>query len=252
MSLDFTPRPTAAPLGQQVWVHARMEAGLILRNGEQLILAIIFPLAVLVGGRYLGDRLGLTFQELAPSVLGMVMWSSGLTTLAISTGFERRYNVLERLTATPLGKERILLGKAISIGMITLGQIIVLAATAVALGWRPETHALALLVLLAVAVMSMGAFTGLGLAMAGSLKPEQTLAVANLLYLAGLPLGILVPVGAFPDWAQLPVSLLPTAALGETLRAASVGEVVWLPLIVSAAWCLLAAWLARKVFRWTS
>lgn len=252
MNLDFTPNPTAAPPRRQVWVHARMEAGLILRNGEQLILAIIFPLAVLIGGRYLGDRLGLAFHELAPSVLGMVMWSSGLTTLAISTGFERRYNVLERLTATPLGKERILLGKSISIGMITLGQVIVLATTAALLGWRPEFDVVALLICLVVVVLSMGAFSGLGLAMAGSLKPEQTLAIANLLYLGGLPLGILIPVAVFPGWAQIPVSLLPTAALGETLRAASAGEVVWVPLIVSAAWCLLAAWLARKVFRWTS
>ncbi|NLE97940.1 MAG: ABC transporter permease [Propionibacterium sp.] len=252
MSLDFTPRPEAAPRGRQVWIHGKMEAGLILRNGEQLILAIIFPMMVLVGGRYIGDRLSLGFQELAPSVLGMVMWSSGLTTLAIATGFERRYNVLERLAATPLGRDGILLGKALSIAMITFAQIVIFAVAGLILGWRPQFDPLALLVAIVVVVLSMGAFIGLGLALAGSLKPEQTLAIANMLYLAGLPLGIIVPLSLFPGWAQIPLSLLPTAALGETLRAASAGEVLWLPLLVSAAWCVFAAWLARKVFQWMS
>lgn len=252
MSLDFTPRPVPAPRGRQLRAHAAMEAGLILRNGEQLILALLFPMAVLIGGRYLADRIGLGFQELAPSVLAMVMWSSGLTTLAISTGFERRYNVLERLTATPLGKEGILTGKGLSIAMITLGQVVVLAATALLLGWRPVLDPLAGLVAVVVALLAMGAFTGLGLTMAGSLRPETTLALANVVYLAGLPLGILLPLSALPSWAQLPVSLLPTAALGETLRAASHGDVLVVPILVTAAWCVVAAWLARKVFRWTS
>lgn len=252
MSLDFAPNPAPASRAQQIRTHAAMEAGLILRNGEQLILAVVFPLAILIGGKYWGDRFGLAFDELAPSVLGVVMWSSGLTTLAIATGFERRYNVLERLTATPLGKEGILLGKALSIALITLGQIVLIAVVAALLGWRPEFHVGAVLMAVLTGLLAMGAFIGLGLAMAGSLRPETTLALANLLFLVGVPLGIVIPVPAFPGWAQLPVSLLPTAALGESLRAASAGDVAWLPLVVSAVWFLFAAWLARKVFRWTS
>ena len=55
-------------------------------------------LAGIVGGR-LGD-----LSVLAPSVLALAVWSSAFTSVAISTGFERRYGVLERLAATPLGK----------------------------------------------------------------------------------------------------------------------------------------------------
>ena len=46
----FTPRPGAAPLARMVRAQARMETRLLLRNGEQLLLAVVIPLIVLVGG----------------------------------------------------------------------------------------------------------------------------------------------------------------------------------------------------------
>ena len=45
----FTPAPGGAGLGRMVLAQARMEARLMLRNGEQLLLAIVIPVIVLVG-----------------------------------------------------------------------------------------------------------------------------------------------------------------------------------------------------------
>ena len=252
MSIDFTPDARPAPLGQRVWAHATTEAMLILRNGEQALLAVVIPVAILVGARFFGDRLGLGLDESAPSVLALAMWSSCLTTLAIATGFERRYNVLERMAATPLGRPGILLGKGLGIALITLGQVVVLTAVALALGWRPSPTLGSLIVALIVSLLAMGAFAGLGLAVAGSLRPEATLAVANLLYLVGMPLGVLLPVSRFPEWAQPVVAALPTGALGEALRAAALGEALGWPLAVAALWCAATLALAWKVFTWTS
>ncbi len=252
MTLDFTPAPHPAPRASQVWRHARMEAGLILRNGEQLLLGLVIPLGILVGGWTLRDRVGMPFATLAPSVVGVVLWSSGLTTLAIATGFERRYNVLERLTATPLGKGGVLLGKGLSIVMVALCEVLVVAAVALGMGWRPALAAVPWLVGVATALVGLVAFTALGLAIAGSLRPETTLALANLLFLVGMPLGLVVPVAAFPGWAQWLVQLLPTAAVGEALRAAGDGVAQPLPLLVAACWAVGASLLARKVFQWTS
>ncbi len=252
MTLDFSPRPAAAPARSRVWAHATIEAGLIARNGEQAILAIVIPLAVLVGAALLGDHLGLGLATAAPSVLALAMWSSCLTTLAIATGFERRYNVLERLAATPLGRPGILAGKALAIGMITVGQVVVLGLTALALGWRPAFTAASIAAALPAVLLCMGAFAGLGLAISGSLRPEATLAVANLLYLVGMPLGILLPVSRFPEGAARIVQALPTGALGEALRAAATGDVLLWPLLVAALWCAALLTLAWKVFTWTS
>ena len=41
MTLDLTPAPGSAPLGRQVLAQASMEARLMLRNGEQLLLAVV-------------------------------------------------------------------------------------------------------------------------------------------------------------------------------------------------------------------
>lgn len=251
-TLDLTPHPEAAAPTSRVWAHAKTEAKLILRNGEQALLAIVIPLGVLVGAALFGDRLGLGLPTAAPSILALVMWSSCLTTLAIATGFERRYNVLERMAATPLGRPGILAGKALAIAMITCGQLVVLLAVSFALGWCPTPTLAAALVAALVSVLSMGAFAGLGLSIAGSLRPEATLAVANLLYLVGMPLGILIPLDRFPGWAQSIASCLPTGALGESLRAAAEGTVLLWPILVAAIWCAATLALAWKVFRWTS
>ena len=50
MTGTFTPMPGAAPLPRMVLAQARMETRLLLRNGEQLLLAVVVPLIVLVGG----------------------------------------------------------------------------------------------------------------------------------------------------------------------------------------------------------
>lgn len=229
-----------------------MEARLIVRNGEQALLAFVIPVAILLGARFFGDRLGLGLQQSAPSVLALVLWSTCLTTLAIATGFERRYNVLERIAATPLGKPGILAGKGLGIALIASGQVVLLSLIALLLGWRPVLDAGALAVALLVGLMSMGAFAGLALSIAGSLRPEATLAVANLLYLVGMPLGVLLPVDRFPASLQPLIDALPTAALGESLRAAAQGTVLGWPIMVAALWCAGSLALARKVFTWTS
>lgn len=246
--LDFTPHAQPAPPSVRVWSHARTEAGLILRNGEQALLALVIPTGILVAGRYLGDRIGQGFTATAPSVLALAIWSTCFTTLAIATGFERRYDVLERLAATPLGRSGILMGKACGIALITAGQVAVLALVAVALGWRPTPSPLHVLVGILATVLAMAAFAGLALALAGTARPEITLAVANLVYLLGMVGGgIMLPLSTYPGWAQPVIAVLPTAALGEALRSAA----WWAPLSL-LAWAAAALLLARKVFRWTS
>lgn len=250
--LDLTPAPGAAPPTRRVLGHARTEALLLVRNGEQLLLALVIPIALLVLGRILGGRFG-DLSMLAPSVLALAVWSSAFTSVAISTGFERRYGVLERLAATPLGRGGLLTGKALATSAVVLGQLVVIAVVAVALGWRPAFTPLSgLLAVVAVALAGV-AFSGLALALAGRLRAEATLALANVVYVLLLAAGALVlPLDRYPAGLQSVIALLPTAALGEGLRAYAVGSVLLWPLLSLVIWCglgLLAAW---KGFRWTS
>ena len=250
--LDFTPAPGAAPARRRIVRHGLTEARLLIRNGEQLLLALVIPLGLLVFAALTRDRF-LPLASLAPSVLALAVWSSAFTSVAIATGFERRYGVLERLAATPLGRGGLLAGKALAVVSVLVGQLVVLAGVGLLLGWRPVFSAAS--VLAAVGLVGLGAagFAGLALVLAGRLRAEVTLATANLIYvvllLAG---GLVVPVSRYPAVLRPVVQALPTAALGEGLRSAAVGAVPGWPFAVLIGWLVLAGLAAWKGFRWTS
>ena len=250
--LDLRPAPGAAPPARRVLAHARTEALQLVRNGEQLLLALVIPIGILLLGRFVGGPLG-GLDTLAPSVLALAVWSSAFTSLSIATGFERRYGVLERLAATPLGRAGLLSGKALATGAVLGGQIVILATVAVLLGWRPAPTAATVGLALAAAVLAASAYAGLALALAGRLRAEVTLAVANLVYVVLLAGGALVlPLEVYPAAVRPLIMGLPTAALGEGLRAYAVGDPILWPPLVLAAWAAVAAIVARRVFRWTA
>lgn len=256
MSLDFSPAPSAAPASARILRHARLESTLLLRNGEQLLLALVIPAAVMLAGRFFPARVGVAFDLLVPSVLALALFSTGFTSVAIATGFDRRYGVLERMAATPLGRTGLILGKAIASAVVSLLQVVALMVLAVVLGWRPLIDPLGLALAVPTVLLAQTAFVALALAMASLLRAEITLALANLVYLALAAGGALVVPAARYGPAESVVRLLPTAALGEGLRqgladvTASGGTL--LPLVVAAGWAVVAVLVTRKVMRWTS
>nr|NLI51017.1 ABC transporter permease [Propionibacterium sp.] len=253
MSLDLSPRAAAAPRPARLLHHARVEVGLQLRNGEQLLLALVIPVGLLVAGLLWGRPLGVDPVAYPASILALAVWSTSFTSLAITTGFERRYGVLERLIATPLSRADLVIGKALATAAVAAGQVTLLAAVAAGLGWRPAPTASGTLVAVAAALLASGCFAALALALAGRLEATVTLGLVNLIYLAGAAGGGLVlPVAAYPEAARLPVSLLPTAALGESLRSWASGGVEPGALGVLGCWLVLALLVARKAFRWTA
>lgn len=251
-ALDFSPAPGAAPAGTRVVRHALTEARLLVRNGEQLLLALVIPVVILVAGRVLGGRFG-DQQVLAPSVLGLAVWSSAFTSVAIATGFERRYGVLERLAATPLGKPGLLAGKALAIVLIVTGQLVILVAAALALGWSPVFTLGSGLAAVALTGLAIATFASLALLIAGRLRAEVTLGLANLIYVVLLLGGaLIIPLISYPAAIQPVLSALPTAAIGEGLRAAATGQTLGWPFLVMVIWLIAAGVAAGKSFRWTS
>jgi ABC-2 type transport system permease protein len=251
-TLDLAPAPGAAPAATRVVRHALMEIRLLVRNGEQLLLALIIPLGVLVVSRLAGGRLG-TLDQLGPSVLALAVWSTSFTSVAIATGFERRYGVLERLAATPLGRGGLLAGKSLGLVLIMLDQLVVLGLLGLILGWRPHFTLASALGAVALVVLATATFVCLALLLAGRVRAEASLGLANLIYVLALGGGALViPLARYPAAVRQWIELLPTAALGEGLRAAAAGQVlVWAPLVL-AGWLMVAAAGAWKGFRWIS
>lgn len=248
----FAPAPGAAPLPRQVLAQAAMEARLLLRNGEQLLLAVVIPLIVLVGAVQAADRFGLEFDDpivdvMTPGVLALAVMSTAFTSLAIATGFERRYGVLKRLGTAPLSRGTLLAGKVGALLLVEVLQFAVIGAAGLALGWAPSVSVVGLLL---AALLGTAAFAALGMLLAGTLRAEATLAAANLVYLLLLAGGaVVLPVSAYGDLGEL-VRWLPSGALGESMRAACDGRTAWGDLLVLLGWAVAGSAATARWFRW--
>jgi ABC-2 type transport system permease protein len=251
-ALDLSPAPAPAPPLRRIVRHGFLEARLLVRNGEQLLLALVIPLAILLAGRYASASIG-DLDLLGPSVLALAVWSTAFTSTAITTAFERRYGVLERLATTPLGKPGLLAGKALSVIMIMVGQLVILAGAALGLGWRPRFTAVSALLAVVLVILATATFVCLALLLAGRLRAESTLGLANLIYVILLiGGGLVIPVARYPAPLRPVIEVLPTAALGEGLRAAANGHVLGWPVVVLVVWLVASGLAAWKGFRWTS
>ena len=253
MTGTFTPMPGAAPLYRQVLAQARMEARLMLRNGEQLLLAVVIPVIVLIGGVTGSEHLGLELEHdpvdvFAPGVLALAIMSTAFTSLAIATGFERRYGVIKRLGASPLPRSGLLMGKVGALLLVEVLQVVVISAVALAFGWDPTPSAPGFVLAL---VAGTAAFASLGLFLAGVLRAEATLAAANLVYLLMLAGGaVVLPISAYGAFGDV-VRWLPSGALGSAMRAALIdGATSWRDLGVLVLWAALGTSLTARTFTW--
>ena len=255
----FTPAPGGAPLSRMVLSQARMEARLMLRNGEQLLLAIVIPVIVLVGGVLAAGRLGLDLDGdravdvLTPGVLALAVMSTAFTSVAIATGFERRYGVIKLLGSSPLPRHGLLLGKVVALLNVVALQLVVLVVVGLALGWEPTlAHPPTTVVALVLAVgLGTAAFAALGLFVAGVLRAEATLALANLVYLLLMAGGgVVLPTSSYGP-AESVIQWLPSAALGDAVRAALLdASVDGGALLVLAVWALVGTVLTGRTFSW--
>ena len=230
----------------------RVELTLTFRNGESLLLTLGIPVAVLVFFS-LVDVLpidGDAVDFLAPGSLALAVLATAFANLAIATGFDRSYGVLKRLGTTPLGRPRLVAAKALAVLVVIALQAVVLAAAALALGWRPTVEPVPLV---AAVVLAVAAFVGLALVVAGRLPALVALAVANAVFAALLLLsGMVVPLNELPAGVRAAARALPSTALADAARGAltdgtAVPGRVWPVLVV---WALAAVALAVALFRW--
>ncbi len=246
----FAPAPGAAPVARQVLTQASMEARLMLRNGEQLLLAVVVPVMILVGGVRGAEKVNLSYgvDTFAPGVLALAVMSTSFTALAIATGFERRYGVIKRLGTSPLSRTGLLCGKVLALLAVEVLQVVVIGAVALALGWEPSVDALGFVL---TVVLGTSAFASLGLFVAGALRAEATLAAANLVYLLLMAGGaVVLPATAYGSFGDV-VTWLPSGALGEAMRAAlGAASVPWHDLLVLAGWTAVGATLTARTFTW--
>jgi ABC-2 type transport system permease protein len=249
----FAPAPGAAPIRRMLGAQTRLELGLLLRNGEQLLLTLVIPVVLLVALSTIGIvdlGAGPRVDVVTPGILALAVMSTAFTAQAIATGFDRRSGALKLLGATPLPRWTLVAAKTLAVLAVEALQLLVLVPVALLLGWQPQGSWAAAGLLI---VLGTVAFSALGLALAGVLRAEATLAVANgvylLLLLGG---GVVIPLEQMPAPLAAVAAWLPSAALGGGLRDVLLrgDPLPWVAAGILAAWAAAGIAVAARTFRW--
>lgn len=241
----------AASWPRAVAAQSASEARLTLRRGENVLAMVGIPIAALLAAGALGGG-GLDAGQVLAGTLSLAIVASGLVNLCIATAYERGYGVLKRLGGSPLGRSGLVTSKILVVVAIAALQVAGLLVVATLLGW-PVVTRISLLVLAVATVVGAVTFAGLGLAIAGLLRPEAVLVVANVLFLLALlfggPIGAVVPL---PEVVVDAARFLPSGALAEAFSAGlgASGADLARALVALAGWAAVGAAVATRTFRW--
>jgi ABC-2 type transport system permease protein len=223
----------------------RMELRLTVRRGENLVVTLGIPLVLLVFLANVDLVQSLPagssrLDQLVPGILCLALISTGLVSLGIATAFERGNGTLKRLASSPLPRWALVTAKTGAVAATAAVQVVAVAAVGVLLGWAPPGGPVAGLVaagpwlILGTVCSAAG-----GLLLAGLLRPEATLAVANALYLLILLLGgVIVPLAQLPDPVGVLTGALPPALMTDLVRGSLTAGGTVAPLEAAA----LVAW----------
>ena len=233
------------------------ELRLALRRGENLFATIVIPTLVLIvfsSLSILPTGSGRPVEFLLPGSIALGIIATSLVSLGITTAYDRSYGVLKRLGGSPLSRAELVVARLLTVLAIEAVQVTLLIAVAsLALGWAPPGQVASIL-FVATILAGTAAFGGLGLWLAGTLRAETVLALANVLFLGFLVVGgVIVPIDRLPEPLAAVAGALPAAPLSALLRCAlgaSPGVDVGSQLVLLLAWAIVALLVAARTFRW--
>ncbi len=253
--IDYeTGNSKAAPLSHQILIQVQYELLLTLRRGENILVTLIVPVMLLIFFTSLNivpSVSGSAINFLLPGILAIAIMAAGMVNLGIATAYERYYGVLKRLGSSPLPRSGLIIAKVLSILVLEVIQVLLLVGVAVLLyRWQPAGSPLLTLLAIALGTITFAAF---GLAMAGALRVELTLAGANALFLVFVFLGGgVLPLNRLPGPLAALAELLPATALTQALQATMTngGSLPGYPLLVLTIWAVVVLVIAIRTFKW--
>lgn len=256
-TIEYRPgSSTAASPLRQILTQIQFELLLTLRRGENILVTLIVPVLLLIFFTSLNivpTVNGSAINFLLPGILALAVMAAGMVNLGIATAYERYYGVLKRLGASPLSRGGLISAKVASILILEAVQVILLVGVAIVLyGWQFTGSPLLALLTIALGTVT---FAALGLAMAGALRAELTLAGANALFLLFLLIGGgILPLSHLPAPLAVLAQFLPAAALTQALQASMTGGANFpaRALLTLAIWAVIILLVAVRSFKWES
>ena len=228
------------------------EFKLSLKNGEQFLLLVIIPVAVfltLTQTAVIGGGKWDIAEALSVSITVSVL-AAGFTSLAIATAFERRSGTLVTMGVTPISRVELVTGKTLSTVYLAAISALILGVVALVLGWSPTLSATLIPLILILGIASV---TGFAFLLAGTVRAEAVLALANGIFVFAMIFGGIV--FQYSGILGTVIDLFPPAALSNCMsHALDSTPQDSPPLLVSIgvllAWSVAGTLASAKFFKW--
>ncbi|MGE3178076.1 MAG: ABC transporter permease [Vicinamibacterales bacterium] len=217
----------AVSFAYKTYVIVELEIRRVLHDPTELITRAVQPaLWLLIFGEVFtriraiptGDVPYLDFLApgiLAQSVLFVAIFSG------IALIWERDLGVIHKLFVSPTPRSALVVGKALSAGVRSLSQMVIIYTIAVLLGVRVNWHPLALLGVAAAVLAGAACFGTLSLIIASLVRTrERFMGIGQLLT---MPLffasNAIYPLAIMPGWLQVTARINPLSYQVDLLRA---------------------------------
>lgn len=237
---------------RRLLVQTKWEFLLNTRNSEQALLLVIIPIVILfvltktmiIGGE--SSPIALAFAI----VLTVSTFAAGFTSLAIATAFERRSETLVFLGTTSLTRVEVVVAKSLGSFLLAIFAGVFTFIAALILGWTPTLAALLVPIWIALGVLSVSGFAYL---LAGTLRAEAVLAIANAIFIFVLIFGGII--FTFGKSITGVLEFFPPLAIKAVIEfsvstAGSADVNVIKAMLVLLAWGVTGHVLASRFFKW--
>lgn len=232
-------------------------AGRVLRqlSHDHRTIALLFVVPVVLLGllKWVYSSSPFIFDMIGPSLLGIFPFVMMFLTTSIATLRERTTGTLERLLAMPAGKLDIILGYALSFGLMAMLQAVIASVFAVRVYGMHVAGPEWFLIVVAVCDAVLGAMLGL-LASAFARTEFQAAQFMPAFVLPQLLLcGLLVPVDKLPGILEAVANVLPLTyavdAMQHVSRQAALSGEVYKDVAVVLGFAFVALLLGAATLR---
>jgi len=218
-------------------------------------LALLFVVPVVLLGLLawiLTDMPGV-FDMIGAALLGIFPFVVMFLTTSIATLRERSSGTLERLLAMPMGKLDIILGYALSFGLLAVGQAVIASTVAVRLYGLDIAGPEWMLVLLAVANALLGTTLGLFASAFARTEFQALQFMPAFIFPQFLLCGLLVPVDRLPSVLEAVANILPLTYAVDAMqlisRQPTISAEIWTDLAIVLAFAVAAVVLGAATLR---
>lgn len=202
------------------------------RNGEQLLLMLVLPALAVGFAERISTQLQIPSGVFVDGAVLVSFFATAFTGQSILTAFDRRSNALLVIGAGPLGRRGFIAARVLAVMLTCTLQALILWVIADLAGVGGPDYGLHAL----IALCAVPAFVAAGLLLAGMLRAEIVLALANLLFVLGGVFG-----GAFTNAVLSPLG---------AVRALQIEGASMLPIGVLVVWTVVAGFTAQRTFKW--